>query len=194
LTKKSHTLSHATILSCWKATISTYASTFLTFLSRGAQSGKGNPESEAKNLSEEEWKQINQLIGYKEDMESPFFPSQGKLNMLHTLLDVHMRHNASKLTIDGHDITELSSEGFQCSVKLYPETKIFDIKLQSYQLNAPEGLLLEVVLSVNKFDLQLYSILYCFLCLYDYIFPMETIPIVMEISTSIALYAECNRR
>lgn len=109
----------------------------------GAQSGKGNPESEAKNLSEEEWKQINQLIGYKEDMESPFFPSQGKLNMLHTLLDVHMRHNASKLTIDGHDITELSSEGFQCSVKLYPETKIFDIKLQSYQLNAPEGLLLE---------------------------------------------------
>lgn len=109
----------------------------------GAQSGKSNRENETKNLSEEEWQQINQLIGYKEDMESPFFPSQGQLNMLHTLLEVHMQHNASKLTIDGHNITELSSEGFHCFVKLYPETKIFDLKLQSYQLNAPEGLLLE---------------------------------------------------
>lgn len=109
----------------------------------GAQSGEHNHESEAKSLSEEEWKQINQLIGYKEDMESSFFPSQGIQNMLHTLLEVHMQHNASKLTIDGHDVTELSCEGFQCSVKLYPETKIFDLQLQSYQLNSPEGLLLE---------------------------------------------------
>ncbi|KAH9321017.1 hypothetical protein KI387_015656, partial [Taxus chinensis] len=103
----------------------------------GSQNGKDN------HGSEEEWEQLNQLIGYKEDMESPFFPSQGKLNVLHTLLEVHMQHNASKLISDGHDLAELSCEGLSCSVKLYPETKFVYLKLQSYQLGSPEGLLVE---------------------------------------------------
>ncbi|XP_057872719.2 uncharacterized protein LOC131078906 isoform X2 [Cryptomeria japonica] len=110
---------------------------------RGAQNSKNSNGNETRNLTEEEMKQLNELIGYKEHTESPFFPSQGKLNVIHTLLEVHMQHNASKLIIDGHNLTELSCEGLHCSVKLYPDTKIFDVKLQSYQLGSPEGLLVE---------------------------------------------------
>eukprot|EP01018_Ginkgo_biloba_P007485 Gb_23775 [translate_table: standard] len=110
----------------------------------GGQSSKNDHESQPTNLNEEDWEQLNQLIGYKQGMKSSLLPSQGKINFLHTLLEVHMRHNASKLvTKDGHTLTELSCEGLQCSVKLYPETQIIDIKLASYQLASPDGLLAE---------------------------------------------------
>lgn len=56
-----------------------------------------------------------------------------------------MRHNASKL-FDGEQqcLAEISCEGLKCSVKLYPETKLFDMKLGSYRLSSPSGLLAEV--------------------------------------------------
>lgn len=68
-----------------------------------------------------------------------------KLDVVHTFLEIHMKHNASKL-LDGslECLAELSCEGFDCSIKLYPETKVFDMKLGSYRLSSPNGLLAEV--------------------------------------------------
>lgn len=68
-----------------------------------------------------------------------------KADTLNMSLEVHMKHNASKL-VDGarEYIAELSCEDLDCSIKLYPETKVFDLKLGSYQLSSPNGLLAEV--------------------------------------------------
>lgn len=56
-----------------------------------------------------------------------------------------MKHNASKLVGEAKElVAELSSEDLRCSIKLYPETKVFDMKLGSYKLSSPKGLLAEV--------------------------------------------------
>lgn len=57
-----------------------------------------------------------------------------------------MRHSASKLTDDDECLAELSCDNLDCFVKLYPEAKVFDVKLGSYQLSSPNGLLAEVLL------------------------------------------------
>lgn len=68
-----------------------------------------------------------------------------KPDILQTSLEIHMKRNASKL-LDGARacLAELSCEGLNCSIKLYPETKVFDVNLGSYQLSSPNGLLAEV--------------------------------------------------
>ncbi|KAH7549714.1 hypothetical protein JRO89_XS13G0070800 [Xanthoceras sorbifolium] len=101
-------------------------------------------ESEPFHFSEEDWEQLNKLIGYKEgdDGQSPMINE--KLDTLHTSLEIQMKHNASKLLDERLEcLAELSCEGLACSVKLYPETKVFDMKLGSYQLSSPNGLLAE---------------------------------------------------
>ncbi|KAH9720888.1 PH domain-containing protein [Citrus sinensis] len=101
-------------------------------------------ESEPFKFSEEDWEQLNKIIGYKESDDEQSLIINEKLDVLHTALEIHVRHNASKL-VDGslECLAELSCEGLDCSIKLYPETKVFDVKLGSYRLSSPNGLLAE---------------------------------------------------
>ncbi|XP_065619172.1 uncharacterized protein LOC112023786 [Quercus suber] len=101
-------------------------------------------EAESFKFGEEDWEQLNKIIGYKEGEEAQSFISTGKMDSLHTFLEVHMKHNASKLLDEALDcLAELSCEDLDCTIKLYPETKIFDVKLGSYKLSSPNGLLTE---------------------------------------------------
>lgn len=116
---------------------------------RSSQSFKD--ESEQFRFSDEDWDQLNKLIGYKEGDDGQSVIFNEKMDALHTYLEVHMQHNASKLVEDHKCLAELSCDGFDCSIKLYPETKVFDMKLGSYQLSSPNGLLAQVgVLLVTK--------------------------------------------
>lgn len=113
----------------------------IVFTARTSQSPK--EESEEFNFTEEDWNRLNKIIGYKEGDGGQSTIS--KADVLHTYLVVHMNHNASKLIGEAKEpVAELSCEDLSCAVKLYPETKVFDIKLGSYQLSSPKGLLAEV--------------------------------------------------
>ncbi|KAL8101699.1 hypothetical protein AgCh_033550 [Apium graveolens] len=100
-------------------------------------------ENEPGNLTVEDWEQLNNMIGYKEGDETLPLGTHDKGDVLHTLLEVHMKHNASKLTDAQECLAELSSDNLSCLIKLYSETKIFDLKLGSYRLSSPNGLLAE---------------------------------------------------
>ncbi|GKU95670.1 hypothetical protein SLEP1_g9001 [Rubroshorea leprosula] len=108
----------------------------------GSQSFKD--ESESFHFTQEDWEQLNKIIGYKEGDDEQSLIMTEKPDILQMSLDVHMKHNASKL-LDGalESLAELSCDGLDCSIKLYPETKVFDMKLGSYQLLSPNGLLAE---------------------------------------------------
>ncbi|VVA93348.1 unnamed protein product [Arabis nemorensis] len=97
----------------------------------------------AVHFTDEDWERLNKVIGYKEGVEQSIV-NNAKPDALHTLLEVHMRRNASKL-YDGEKecLAELSCEGLNCTIKLFPETKIADIKLGRYRLSSPSGLLAE---------------------------------------------------
>lgn len=102
-------------------------------------------ESETRRFSDEDWEQLNKIIGYKEGVDDQLLSVQEKGNMLLTFLEIHMKHNASKLiTKDQESLAELSCEGIDCSVRLYPEAKVFDVKLGSYKLSSSRGILAEV--------------------------------------------------
>lgn len=64
--------------------------------------------------------------------------------LLHMYLTINMKHNASRLTERHLSLAELSCDNLECAVKLYPETKIFDLRLGSYRLSSPKGTLAEV--------------------------------------------------
>ncbi|XP_068635813.1 uncharacterized protein [Aristolochia californica] len=99
--------------------------------------------AEYQGFSEEDWEQLNKIIGYKEDSEVQFPTNQDK-GMLQTLLEIHMNRNASKLTKEGQEsVAELSCEEMDCTVRLYSEAKVFDLKLGSYKLSSPNGVLAE---------------------------------------------------
>ncbi|KAK8614167.1 hypothetical protein V6N13_122539 [Hibiscus sabdariffa] len=100
-------------------------------------------DSESFSFSEEDWERLNKIIGYKEEDDQSILIN-AKPDVLQTSLEIHMKHNASKLLDGAHAcLAELSCEGLDCSIKLYPETKVFDVKLGSYQLSSPNGLLAE---------------------------------------------------
>ncbi|RWR80582.1 Pleckstrin domain-containing protein [Cinnamomum micranthum f. kanehirae] len=102
-------------------------------------------ESETRHFSDEDWEQLNKIIGYKEGVDDQLLTTQERGNMLLTFLEIHMKHNASKLiTKDQKSLAELSCEGTNCTVRLYPEAKVFDLKLGSYKLSSPRGILAEV--------------------------------------------------
>lgn len=112
------------------------------YTARSSKSPK--EESEEFNFSEEDWNRLNKIIGYKEGDDGQSAVNS-KVDVIHTFLVVHMNHNASKLIGEAKEpVAELSCEDLSCSIKLYPETKVFDIKLGSYQLSSPKGLLAEV--------------------------------------------------
>uniref|UniRef100_A0A7N0VMH0 PH domain-containing protein n=1 Tax=Kalanchoe fedtschenkoi TaxID=63787 RepID=A0A7N0VMH0_KALFE len=107
----------------------------------GGQSAKD--ESEPVQFSTEDWERLNRIIGYKEDDELGVV-TLGKRDALNTSLDILMRRNATKLLLGANDcLAELSCENIDCSVRLYPETKVIDVKLGSYKLSSPNGLLAE---------------------------------------------------
>ncbi|KAJ8763967.1 hypothetical protein K2173_003749 [Erythroxylum novogranatense] len=108
------------------------------------KTSKDGSESEQFNFSNEDWEQLHRLIGYTEGADEQSMTINENAETLHTYLEVHMKHNASKL-VDGQQelLAELSCDGFDCYIKLYPESKIFDMKLGSYQLSSPSGLLAE---------------------------------------------------
>ncbi|XP_031125724.1 uncharacterized protein LOC116028070 isoform X1 [Ipomoea triloba] len=100
-------------------------------------------ESAPGTFSEEDWERLNNIIGYKEGDEEPLFATHDRRDLPHTTLEIHMKHNASKLS-DGQDcLADLSCDNLDCSIQLYSETKVFDIKLGSYQLLSPNGLIAE---------------------------------------------------
>ncbi|KAL5551261.1 hypothetical protein UlMin_001437, partial [Ulmus minor] len=101
-------------------------------------------ETEPFHFSDEDWEQLNKIIGYKEGDDNQSIIIHEKADALKTSLNIYMKRNASKL-IDGPDkcLAELSCEGLDCFVKLYPEAKVFDVKLGSYRLSSPNGLLAE---------------------------------------------------
>ncbi|MED6185793.1 hypothetical protein PIB30_060531 [Stylosanthes scabra] len=105
--------------------------------------------SEEFNFTEEDWNRLNKIIGYKESDDGQSMTT--KADVLHTYLVVHMNHNASRLIGEVKEpVAELSCEDLSCSVKLYQETKVFDIKLGSYQLSSPKGLLAESATSYDS--------------------------------------------
>ncbi|XP_073134921.1 uncharacterized protein [Henckelia pumila] len=99
-------------------------------------------ENEPGVLTEEDWERLNNIIGFKDgdDKKSPI-PDSGDLPYI--LLKLHMRHNASKLIDFQECLADLSCDNLDCCVKLYSEAKVFNIKLGSYRLLSPNGLLAE---------------------------------------------------
>lgn len=61
-----------------------------------------------------------------------------------------MKHNyASKLTEAHEFVAELSCENLDCLMKFYKDAKVIDMKLGSYRLSSPDGLLAEVRLLIH---------------------------------------------
>lgn len=112
-------------------------------LTRNSQSLKD--DNEPLHFSEQDWEQLNNIIGYKEGDDGQSLVTLEKGDVLQTSLDVHMNHNASKLFDGVNDcLAELSCESLDCSIRLYTEAKVFDMKLGSYKLSSPNGLLAKV--------------------------------------------------
>ncbi|XP_051144600.1 uncharacterized protein LOC127260739 isoform X2 [Andrographis paniculata] len=99
-------------------------------------------ENEPGTLTVEDWERLNEIIGYKEgDNEQLSVHEKG--DMPYMLLKLHMRHNASKLVDSQGFLADLSCDNLECSVKLYSESKVIKLKLGSYRLLSPNGLLAE---------------------------------------------------
>lgn len=119
---------------------------FGLLLYRSGQPAKDG--SESWSFNEEDWKQLNRIIGYKEGEDDHLMEPKG--NVLYSLFEVYMRRNASKLVGDNQKcLAELSCDALVCSTRLYEERKIFDLKLGSYRLNSPNGLLAEVWMNLH---------------------------------------------
>jgi vacuolar protein sorting-associated protein 13A/C len=107
--------------------------------------GSGSDESNRKNreLTEDDWKQVNEIIGYEQGKSSPMLPDVDLPNMVHSVVEIEMKHNGTRLLSGDRKvpILELTAEGIGCNVKLYPQTQVFDVKLSSYKISCPEGLL-----------------------------------------------------
>lgn len=115
-------------------------------LSRG---GSTKDENEPRGFTEEDWEQLNRIIGYKEGSDENLLTAYDKGDLLHVLFEINMKHNASKLVTDNQVyLADLSCEGLHCSIKSYLETKVFNLKLGSYRLSSPSGLLAEVRCSI----------------------------------------------
>lgn len=118
-------------------------------------------EDEPGPLSEEDWNQLNEIIGYKKGADEQLF-SQDE-GLLHTYITINMKRNASRLTERHLSLAELSCDNLECTVKLYPETKIFDLRLGSYRLSSPKGTLAEV----NYYCFRSFSQFWMILLIYD---------------------------
>ncbi|XP_024994007.1 uncharacterized protein LOC112527539 isoform X2 [Cynara cardunculus var. scolymus] len=108
-------------------------------------------ENQPGYFTDEDWKQLNEIIGYKEgDNDEQLLKKDDEGDVLHTLLEVHMKHNASKLAEAHEFVAELSCENLGCLMKFYKDAKVFDMKLGSYRLSSPDGLLAESATSYDS--------------------------------------------
>ncbi|MFS8029949.1 putative vacuolar protein sorting-associated protein [Helianthus anomalus] len=103
------------------------------------------------HFTDEDWTQLNEIIGYKEGDNNEQLPNKDdRGDVVHTLIEVHMKHNASGLA-EGHElVAELSCENLDCLMKFYKDAKVFDMKLGSYRLSSPDGLLAESATSYDS--------------------------------------------
>lgn len=107
---------------------------------RGNESSQDGTET--LQLTDEDWERLNKVIKYKEgDVEQL---RDVKKDVIHTAFELRMRRNASKLIDAGECVAELSCESLKCSGSLYAETMVLDLKLGSYFLTSPRGILAEV--------------------------------------------------
>ncbi|CAD6212089.1 unnamed protein product [Miscanthus lutarioriparius] len=114
------------------------------------QTGSSKDEEDSKSFTAEDWERLNQIIGYKETNE--YIPDQQDMKLMQFDFEIRMKHNASKLTIDDSEcLADLSCQDFCCNLKMYPEAKIFDLKLGSYRLLSPYGLLAESASVIDSF-------------------------------------------
>lgn len=109
----------------------------------GWSSQSADDGSEQAVFTEDDWERLNNIIGYKEGEEEPLLATHDRRDVPHTTLEVHMKHNASKLSDTNNCLADLSCDNLDCYIKLYSEAKVFDVKLGSYQLWSPNGLLAE---------------------------------------------------
>jgi len=115
--------------------------------SLASRGGGDASDAGSKEFTDDDWKRVNHLIGYEEGKSSSIVPGEDKPNMLHTLVEVQMKHNGTKLlSASGESILELTAEGLGCGIKLYPTTKVFNVGLNSYKITTPDGLLGEVLI------------------------------------------------
>lgn len=123
------------------------------------RTGSSKDEEESKSFTDEDWERLNRVIGYKENNE--YIPGQQDMKLMQFYFEIRMKHNASKLIIDGSEcLADLSCEDFCCNLKMYPEAKFFDLKLGSYKLLSPYGLLAEVLPSCSNFSLYTCKFIY----------------------------------
>nr|GEU60562.1 hypothetical protein [Tanacetum cinerariifolium] len=117
----------------------------------GWNSGPVEDDNQPRHFTDEDWKQLNEIIGYKEgDDSEQLLLNDDRGDVLHTLLEVHMKHNASRLTEAHEFVAELSCENLDCLMKFYKDAKVFDMKLGSYRLSSPDGLLAESATSYDS--------------------------------------------
>ncbi|RZS13733.1 hypothetical protein BHM03_00045359 [Ensete ventricosum] len=64
-----------------------------------SRTGSTKDDSEHRGFSEEDWEQLNKLIGYKEGSNDYQLAAEEK-DFIHLYLEIHMKHNASKLVGD----------------------------------------------------------------------------------------------
>ncbi|XP_042394059.1 uncharacterized protein LOC121984930 isoform X2 [Zingiber officinale] len=105
--------------------------------------GSSKDDSDHRGFTEEDWEQLNKIIGYKEGSDDYLLASEEK-DIMQFYMEIHMKHNASRLVSEGQNfLADLSCEGLACKIKTYPEAKVFDLTLGSYKLSSPYGLLAE---------------------------------------------------
>lgn len=112
------------------------------------RSSSTKEEPEFKGLTDEDWEKLNKIIGYNKENSDEFVLSIEDKNLIQFSVKVRMKHNASRLTHGDECLGDLSCDELLCNLQMYPETKIFDLKLGSYKLSSPYGLLAEVNLSL----------------------------------------------
>ncbi|KAL0446422.1 UNVERIFIED_CONTAM: hypothetical protein Slati_1770100 [Sesamum latifolium] len=100
-------------------------------------------ENEPGTLTEEDWERLNDIIGYKEGVDEELL-IHDKGDLPYMLLKLHMKHNATKLIDSEECLADLSCDNLEGCIKLYSEAKVINIKLGSYRLLSPNGLLAEV--------------------------------------------------
>lgn len=85
---------------------------------------------------------MNKIIRYKEGDAGQL--RDARKDVIHTAFELYMRRNATKLIDIDECVAELSCESLKCSGSLYAESKILNLKLGSYHLTSPCGILAEV--------------------------------------------------
>lgn len=114
--------------------------------------GQTTPPKDADapgQLTKEEWSKINQLLSYQPGEDILNASKHDAPNMMQMSLDVNIRQGSARV-LDSNNMEILCGtfENLQVGIQVYPKTLACDGKLQFYGLSAPEGMLIEVLLSL----------------------------------------------